>query len=86
MKALRFTRPLSPRGQVVVPKDIRLYLGLKEGAQVVFEVHDGTVSLHAPDVDAGLVEEFLGGARLKGKSDLARIKGLIREQYDDGVP
>jgi|GEM_PF-1937549 len=85
MKALRFTRPLSLRGQVVVPKDIRLYLGLEEGTQVVFEVQDGVVSLHAPEAPASLVGAFLNGARLGGPSDAAHLKRVILEQYDDDV-
>jgi AbrB family looped-hinge helix DNA binding protein len=86
MDRLSFIRPLSPRGQVVIPKDIRTYLGLKEGSQVVFEVQDGTVSVHAPVAETALLEDFFGTPKLAGPADTKRLKKMILEQYDDDIP
>ena len=39
--ALIFSRPISRRGQVVVPKDVRVHLKIRD--EVIFEVHEDRV-------------------------------------------
>lgn len=65
--ALRMVRPLGKRGQVVIPRDVRHYLGLREGGEVAFEIHDRRVEIRAADNRAFLAE-FLNVPRLKGPS------------------
>ena len=42
---MEIRRTLSEKGQVVIPKDIREYLGLKPGSEIVFEVKKVGLSL-----------------------------------------
>ncbi len=75
-------RELGEKGQVVIPKDIRRLLGLRERDTVVFEVVDKEVILR-PEQDA---EEFLKEFtkyRRKGKNiALQELKKLEEESYD----
>ncbi|TXT53911.1 MAG: AbrB family transcriptional regulator [Promethearchaeota archaeon] len=37
-------RKLGPKGQIVIPKDIRDMLNLKPGSEIIFEIHKNKVS------------------------------------------
>jgi len=80
--ALRYTRPLGKRGQVVIPKDIRLHLGLAEGGPVVFEVHEGRVGLRGPDAATALAEFLSLPKHGRGPSP-ARLKAMLAEGRRD---
>lgn len=74
-------RPLGKRGQVVIPRDVRQYLGLREGGEVAFEIHDRRVEIRAADNRAFLAE-FLSVPRLKGPSPSPRtIKAEILDEH-----
>ena len=78
-------RKLGEKGQVVIPKDVRKYLGLKEGSEVVFEVRHGEVLLKPDTVDPKkIVEDFCNivpkGKRIRLSSK--KIKKILEEQYD----
>lgn len=80
--SLRITRPLGARGQVVVPKDIRDRLGLRQGDLVAFEVSDRRV-----EIKAGQSGDFLKrfySLPLRKKSPSPRVlKKMLLEQYGD---
>lgn len=40
-----FTSKLSMKGQVTIPKEIRQAIGLEPGDTIVYDVHDGVVTL-----------------------------------------
>lgn len=74
-------RTLGPKGQIVVPKDLREHLGLKPGSVVVFEV-EGKKLILRPEADPeSFVEEFCSAPKkLDEKIDL---KKLIDEQLEE---
>ncbi len=56
---MRIERELGVKGQVVIPKDIRKLLSLRQGQKVVFEVHNHEVVIKAEqDADAFLKDFF----------------------------
>ena len=57
-------RKLGPKGQVVIPKDIRDNLSLTEGAILNFEVEDDAIVVKPEPSPEEFVERFLS---VKGK-------------------
>lgn len=74
-------RKIGPKGQIVVPKDIRDYLGLKSGSGVILELRGRELVLKPEVEPEKFVEEFLSVPRkLKRKIDL---KKLYEEQLEE---
>ncbi len=79
---MEIRRELGAKGQVVIPKDIRTFLGLKRGQAVVFEVrHQEVVVKSAQDPDKFL-QEFFDVPKLKKPLTLKDIKKDLDEAYD----
>ena len=85
MKTLSVRRPMGERGQVVVPKDIREFLNLRPGGNVVFTVHDGDVILKRDEPAENFVAEFLNTPKLKRPLSAARMKRLILEEHEGEI-
>ena len=78
---MQIEREIGERGQVVIPKDIRKFLGLHKGQTVVFEVKEKEVILKLSDPEKFL-EDFLNVPRLKKPLKTKDIKRILEEQYD----
>lgn len=79
---MKIERELGTKGQVVIPKDIRHFLGLKRGRRVVFETRDHEVVIKAEqDVDEFL-ESFFSLTKFKRKFTLEDLKKTEDESYD----
>jgi len=77
---MKIRRTISSKGQVVIPKDIREYFGMKPGTKISFEVRQNELVIR-PEVDPErFVEEFGSSVtkKLRKKIDLKR---LYEEQY-----
>ena len=74
-------REIGQKGQVVIPKDIRKFLGLNRGQKVVFEVKEDKIILKKQD-PVKFVEDFLNVPKLKKGLTMKEIKKTILEQYD----
>ena len=75
-------REIGQKGQVVIPKDIRKFLGLNRGQKVVFEVKEDKIILKKQD-PVKFVEDFLNvPKKLKKGLTTKEIKKTILEQYD----
>ena len=75
-------RPLGEKGQVVIPKDIREFLGLKKGSQVIFEVVNNELKIKKED-PKDVLERFFTSSRTKGKDiTLEELKKIGEESYD----
>jgi AbrB family looped-hinge helix DNA binding protein len=73
-------RKIGPKGQVVIPKDIRILLGLKEGSIINFEVVGDKVFINASLTPSKFIEEFIKTPKkMKEKID---IKKQLSEQYE----
>ena len=73
-------REIGEKGQVVIPKDIREYLGIRNGDNVVFEIKNDQVMLKQEQDPKEFLDEFLDTPKIKrGKKS---IKEMILSQYD----
>ena len=79
---MRLRATVGPRGQVVIPKEIRELLGIKPGSEVVFELEGDVVELRVSKRTS--LEEFLDSVprerKLKRRVDL---KKLILEEVEE---
>jgi len=76
-------REIGDKGQVVIPKDIREFLGLREREKVIFEVKDEEVIIKKEQDPEEFLREFLDVPKIKrGKKS---IKEMILEQYDEEI-
>jgi len=55
---MKFVRIVGERGQVVIPKDIREYLNIKPGSEIIFEVRNGEIVLKPRVQGKEFVEEY----------------------------
>jgi AbrB family looped-hinge helix DNA binding protein len=74
-------RTIGPKGQVVIPKDIREHIGLREGSRVVFDVRDKEIIIKNETDPMKFVEEFCRVPK-KVRLDIKKIKKIIEEQYE----
>ena len=79
-------RQLGEKGQVVIPKDIREILGLREGKEVIFEVADNEVKIKTEQNPDRLVDDFFNTPKLKKKLSSREMKKIILRQYDEEIP
>lgn len=77
-------RSIGEKGQVVIPKDIRIYLGLKPGSEVVFEMKEKEVIIKRPVDPKQFVEDFCNVPnKLKKKIDIHKLlEEQVEEEYD----
>ncbi|MDO8460659.1 MAG: AbrB/MazE/SpoVT family DNA-binding domain-containing protein [Nanoarchaeota archaeon] len=76
-------REIGAKGQVVIPKDIREYLGLKRGEKVIFEIRNKEVLIKQEQDPQEFLQDFLNIPKLK--RDKRKIKDMILEQYEEDL-
>ncbi len=81
---MKMRRPLGQKGQIVIPKVLRDYLGLKEGGEVEFAVENGKVLLRSALPPEGAVEAYVTVVKMKFKRPV-NTKKLIEEEVTDRV-
>jgi len=79
---MRIVREIGEKGQVVIPKDIRVILGLKPKQNVVFEVQNNEVKIKQEEDAGKFLEEFLSLPKLKKPLTLKDLKRIEEESYD----
>lgn len=70
------TRVVGPKGQVVIPKEIRDQAGFSEGAEVVVELRGNEVVLRRPSPPTKSYVEYFTvtyAEKVKGRVDLKKI-------------
>jgi len=67
-------RVMGPKGQIVIPKNIREQLGLKRGSKVLFEFENGEIKLKPQKKPEEFVEDFCNGVRKKLKKRISLDK------------
>ena len=74
-------RKVGEKGQVVIPKDIRKFLGLKMGKKIIFEFRGDEVVLRGADPRTFL-DEFLNvPKRLRRGLTMHDVKKTLGETY-----
>jgi len=80
-------RNVGPKGQVVIPKQMRDVLGLKPGVEVILEVKGDEVVISKPKIEGSYTEYFIAtqGPKLK---KIVNIKKLLSEEVEcrHGIP
>lgn len=68
-------RTVGPKGQVVIPKDVRQHLGVEPGSEVIFEVRENEVVMKPSKAPARIVDEYVSivTSKLKDRIQLERI-------------
>ncbi len=72
-------RRVGPRGQVVIPKDLRRHLGVEPGSQVIFEVRGEEVVMKPGKAPENAVEEYVSVITSKLKTKI-QLDSLIEEE------
>nr|MDO8084110.1 AbrB/MazE/SpoVT family DNA-binding domain-containing protein [Candidatus Sigynarchaeum springense] len=73
-------RIVGPKGQVVIPKDVRDLLGIAPGDEILIEVDGKSVKLHPTSKKDDFLEKFFDiPKKLEKKID---IEAQIDEEYD----
>lgn len=82
MLGMELERIIGPKGQVVIPMDVRRKMGIKPGSDVVFEVEDSKIIIKKKLSTKELLEDF-GNVPKKVKGLTAkRIKTILEEEYE----
>ncbi len=70
---------VGPKGQVVIPKQLRDALGLKPGVEVVLELRDDEIVITKPKIEGNYTEYFISTSAPKLKKPI-NIKKIIEEE------
>lgn len=73
---------MGEKGQVVIPRDIREILGVREGEEIVFEVVGDEVKIKKKEEIEKFLKEFFSIARLKKDLTIRDLKKIEEESYD----
>jgi AbrB family looped-hinge helix DNA binding protein len=80
---MQIKRKIGPKGQIVIPKIVREFLGLKSGDEVILEVRDKEVLIRRWVNPTNFVDDFcpLIDKKLKEKVDLEKLlEGEVEER------
>ena len=73
-------RKVGPKGQIVIPKEIRDTLGLREGASLVFSLSGDVIELRSEPTADQILQKFF---TVKGKRTRGRVdwRTVLDEEY-----
>lgn len=80
---MQIKRIVGEKGQVVLPKDIRDYVGIKPGTEVSFEVREKEIVIKSAVDPVKFVEDFCNVPKLKKRLTTREIKRILDEQYEE---
>ena len=81
---MQLRRTVGEKGQIVIPKDIRDYVGIKPGSEVVFEVKEKEIVIKSQKSGREFVEDFCNVPhKLRKNIGIKKIKKILDEQYEE---
>ncbi|MGD0204025.1 MAG: AbrB/MazE/SpoVT family DNA-binding domain-containing protein [Candidatus Bathyarchaeia archaeon] len=75
-------RNVGPKGQVVIPKQMRDALGLKPGVEIILELRDQEIIIKKPQVRGNYTEYFITTSSPKLKKRI-NIKELLNQEVEE---
>lgn len=72
---------MGPKGQVVIPKQMRDALGLKPGVEVILEIKGNEVVISKPTIEGSYTEYFVATQSSKLRK-IVNIKELLSEEVE----
>ena len=75
-------RNVGPKGQVVIPKQMRDALGLKPGVEITLELRDKEIVIKKPEVKGSYTEYFITTSSPKLKKEV-NLKELFEEEVEE---
>jgi AbrB family looped-hinge helix DNA binding protein len=75
-------RRVGEKGQIVIPKDVRDYLGLKPGSEVTLEVRGEELIIKPGVSPEKFVEEFVNVPKKLEKIDIDTLKRVLEEEHE----
>lgn len=79
MHVMNFKRRVGPKGQVVIPKDVRGFLSIEPGSEVVFEVKDEGAVMRPSRPPSQLLDDYLSILTPKLKNKI-QLEELLEEE------
>jgi AbrB family looped-hinge helix DNA binding protein len=79
---MKIRRIVGPKGQIVIPKDVREYIGLKPGTKIVFEIRGSELVIRPETDPEKIVDEFCSIVSKKLKKTID-VKKIIEEEYEE---
>lgn len=79
------TRTVGPKGQVVIPKDIRDETGLVEGSEVSVEARDGDVVIRRVAPPTGSYVDYFTATYAPKVAKPVDFKRIIEEEDNDRI-
>ncbi len=81
---MKMKREVGEKGQIVIPKDIREYAGIKPGSSVIFEIKGKEVIIKPEKTGKEFVEDFCNVPKnLRKDLDIKKIKKILDEQHEE---
>lgn len=73
---------MGEKGQIVIPKDVRDYLGLRPGSEVILEVRGGELIIKPGESPERFMEEYVNVPKKLEKIDVNTLKRVLEEEYE----
>jgi len=82
---MKIKREIGEKGQIVIPKDIREYLGLDAGVNITFEVEDEKIILKKEEDASKIVEDFFNTPKIKKRISVKELKRIYEKQCEEKI-
>ncbi len=80
---MQIKRTIGPKGQLIIPKVVREYLGIKPGSDIILEVYENEIIIRPAIDPKKFIEDFTKHSKkLKRKVDVKEIKRVLEEEYE----
>ena len=77
--AMDFKRVVGPKGQVVIPKDVREHLGIRPGSEIVFRVKGQETIVKPSESPSEFVQGYVSVLPKKMKH-MVKLEEIIEEE------
>ncbi|MGQ4874811.1 MAG: AbrB/MazE/SpoVT family DNA-binding domain-containing protein [Promethearchaeia archaeon] len=77
---MKIRRKIGPKGQIVIPKDVRDMLNIRPGSEILIEIGENEITIRAAQDNMDFLKKFIQTPKkLTEKID---YKKILDEQYE----